>query len=90
MESGGQVTAIAGVQVRRVRCEINLGRSPGMTLRTQSQHNKAGHGRCYERLFRTIITKLVRKVWGTEKGQGLKSLRTGILSVHATMCQVNG
>ena len=62
MESGGQVTAIAGVQVRRLRCEINLGRSPGMTLRTQSQHNKAGHGGCYERLVRTFVTKLVRKV----------------------------
>lgn len=66
MESGGQVMAIAGLQVRMVRCEINSGRSPGMTLRTKSQHNKAGHGRCYERLFGTIITildwKLVRKV----------------------------
>lgn len=62
---------IAGVQVRRFRCEINLGRSPWMTLRTKSQHNKTGRGRCFKRLFRTIITilawKLVRKVWGTEK-----------------------
>lgn len=36
--------AIAGVQVGEVRCQSNLGRSAGVTIRTNSQHNKAGHG----------------------------------------------
>lgn len=34
---------IAGVQVR-FRCEISLGRSPGVRVRTNSQYNKSGHG----------------------------------------------